>query len=134
MFRILLPRSVAGWTIAVFGVMAVFFGVVGLISPETVAAGAGFGDLDGAGRTFATASSMASLNMGVYYLVATATEWRPFFTFTVPFRLLTFTVFTGLVVTEAAPRAFFGVAAWEAVGAVATGLGLWFDARRRTTV
>ncbi|GAA0477235.1 hypothetical protein Aca07nite_85490 [Actinoplanes capillaceus] len=113
--------------------MAVFFGVAGLISPGTVAAGAGFGDLDGAGRTFATASSMASLNMGVYYLVATATEWRPFFMFTVPFRLLTFTVFTGLVVTDVAPGAFLGVAVWEAVGALATGLGLWFDARRRSS-
>ncbi|WP_433788706.1 hypothetical protein [Actinoplanes sp. CA-252034] len=127
-----LPRSVAGWTIAVFGLMAAVFGTVGLVSPQTVAAGAGFGALSGDGRVFATASSMASLNMGVYYLVATATEWRAFFRFTVPFRLLTFTVFTLLVVTEVAPAAFFGVAAWEAAGAIATGIGLLADRRRHT--
>ncbi|MEV0902732.1 hypothetical protein [Actinoplanes sp. NPDC049802] len=131
MFRILVPRSIAGWTIAVFGAMAAVFGVVGIASPATVAASVGYDSLDGAGRTFATASSMASLNMGVYYLVATATEWRPFFRFTVPFRLLTFTVFSSLVATGVAPGGFLGVAVWEAVGAVATGLGLWFDARRR---
>jgi hypothetical protein len=128
----MLPRSVAGWTIAVFGVMAAAFGAVGLVSPETVAAGAGFGTLSGDGRVFATASSMASLNMGVYYLVAAATEWRPFFRFTVPFRLLTFTVFSLLVITDVAPAQFFGVAAWEAAGAVATGLGLLADRRRHT--
>ena len=74
---------------------------------------------------------MASLNMGVYYLLAAATEWRPFFLFTVPFRLVTFTVFTTLVLTGVAPGRFFTVAAWEGIGAVVTGLALWWDARRR---
>lgn len=126
------PRSAAGWTITVFGAMAALFGVVGLLSPATVQASVGFGTVGPDGRTFMAASPMASLNMGVYYLVAAATEWRPFFRFTVPFRLLTFTVFTGLVVTDVAPGGFAGVAAWEAAGAIATGLGLWRDARRRT--
>jgi hypothetical protein len=70
---------------------------------------------------------MASLNMGVYYLVAVATSWRPFYLFTVPFRLLTFTVFTILVLAEVAPARFLGVAIWEGVGAVATGVALWFE-------
>ncbi len=85
-------------------------------------------------KTFMAASSMASLNMGVYYLVAVATEWRPFYLFTVIFRLVTFTVFTVLVVTDAAPARFFGVAAWEGLGAVATGVALWFERKRRTSV
>ncbi|PWU44077.1 hypothetical protein DLJ46_28025 [Micromonospora globispora] len=130
-----LPRSGAGWTIAVFGVLAVLLGALGLIWPETQLRLLGFevptqrapGDYTG---TFLTASSMASFNMGVYYLLATATEWRSFYRFTVVFRLVTFTVFSLAVLSEVAPGRFFGVALWEGVGAVATALGLWWDARR----
>ncbi|MER5336483.1 hypothetical protein [Micromonospora sp. NPDC002717] len=130
-----LPRSAAGWTIAVFGVLALLMGVVGLLWPETLLRLLGFevpatraaGDHAG---TFLLASSMASFNMGVYYLLATATEWRPFYRFTVVFRLVTFTVFAIAVLTDIAPGRFFGVAAWEGLGAVATAAGLWWDARR----
>jgi hypothetical protein len=124
---------------AVFGVLAIVLGVVGLVSPDTLLKLLGFEVLGdrAAGdytKTFMAASSMASLNMGVYYLVAVATEWRPFYLFTVIFRLVTFTVFTILVVTDAAPARFFGVAAWEGLGAVATGVALWFERNRRTSV
>jgi hypothetical protein len=129
--KILGPRSAAGWTIAVFGAMAAVFGVVGLISPGVVAGSAGFPELSTDGRVFVTASSMASLNMGVYYLLAAATEWRPFFRFTVPFRLLTTTVFSLLVITDVAPGAFLGVALWEGAGALATAAALAYDSRRR---
>lgn len=130
-----LPRSGAGWTIAVFGVLALLLGALGLIWPETQLRLLGFevpaqrapGDYTG---TFLTASSMASFNMGVYYLLATATEWRSFYRFTVFFRLVTFTVFSLAVLSEVAPDRFFGVALWEGLGAVATALGLWWDARR----
>ena len=134
-----LPRSPAGWTMAVFGVLAIIMGVVGLVSPDSLLKMLGFEVLGSrsAGdytKTFMAASSMASLNMGVYYLVAVATEWRPFYLFTVIFRLVTFTVFTILVLTDAAPARFFGVAAWEGLGAVATGVALWFERNRRTSV
>ncbi|WBB66001.1 hypothetical protein [Micromonospora sp. WMMD812] len=130
-----LPRTVAGWTIAVFGVLALVMGAVGLLWPEAMLRSLGFevpatralGDHTG---TFLLASSMASFNMGVYYLLATATEWRSFYRFTVVFRLVTFTVFTIAVLADIAPDRFFGVAAWEGLGAVATALGLWWDARR----
>ncbi|WP_446217378.1 hypothetical protein [Micromonospora sp. IBHARD004] len=130
-----LPRSGAGWTMAVFGVLALLLGALGLIWPEVQLRLLGFevpatrarGDYTG---TFLTASSMASFNMGVYYLLATATEWRPFYRFTVVFRLVTFTVFTIAVLSDVAPGRFFGVAAWEGLGAVATAVGLWWDARR----
>jgi len=132
-----LPRTAAGWTIAIFGIMALLSGVVGLVSPDSTLSGLGFETLApgerAAGdytRVFIAASSMASLNMGVYYLLAAATEWRPFFLFTVPFRLLTFTVFTALVLTDVAPGRFFTVAAWEGLGAVVTGLALLYDRRR----
>ncbi|MFG1891789.1 hypothetical protein ACGFIR_28440 [Micromonospora sp. NPDC049051] len=130
-----LPRSAAGWTIAVFGVLALLMGAIGLVWPEAllhllgleVPATRAPGDHTG---TFLTASSMASFNMGVYYLLATATEWRPFFRFTVVFRLVTFTVFSIAVLTDVAPGRFFGVAVWEALGAVATLVGLRWDDRR----
>ncbi|GGM59781.1 hypothetical protein GCM10011608_51100 [Micromonospora sonchi] len=130
-----LPRSVAGWTIAVFGVLALVMGAVGLLWPEALLAMLGFeipetrssGDYTG---VFMTASSMASFNMGVYYLLATATEWRAFYRFTVVFRLVTFTVFSLVVLADVAPGRFFGVALWEGLGAVATAAGLWWDARR----
>lgn len=136
MARRWVPRSVAGWTIAVFGVMAVLFGVFGLGSPETVLAMLGFEVLDPAARvtgdhtrTFMAAASMASFNMGVYYLLAAATEWRVFFRFTVAFRLLTWLVFSALVLLDVAPGRFVGVALWEAIGAVATGLALAYERR-----
>lgn len=129
-----LPRSAAGWTVAIFGLLALVVGAVGLIWPEALLRLLGFevlesrapGDYTG---TFLTASSMASFNMGVYYLLASATEWRAFYRFTVVFRLVTFTVFSIVVLADAAPGRFFGVAAWEALGALATAVGLWWDRR-----
>ncbi|GIG85182.1 hypothetical protein [Plantactinospora endophytica] len=132
-----LPSSAAGWTIAVFGALALLLGAVGLIRPETTLELLGFEVLRPAERavgdhtrTFVIASSMASFNMGVYYLLAAWQDWRPFFGFTVVFRLVTFTVFTVLVLTDAAPARFFGVALWEGLGAVATGAALWYDRHR----
>ncbi|WP_220091325.1 hypothetical protein [Actinoplanes lutulentus] len=121
--------------------MAALFGALGLALPSVVLDNMGLASIPANQRSqfdytrvFLAASSMASLNMGVYYVVAAATEWRPFFRFTVPFRLLTFTVFTALVVTEVAPSGFIGVALWEAAGAVVTGLALIYDARRAARV
>ncbi|WP_410814697.1 hypothetical protein [Micromonospora sp. 067-2] len=130
-----LPRSVAGWTIAVFGVLALVMGALGLLWPDAllrllgldVPATRSAGDHTG---TFLLASSMASFNMGVYYLLATVTEWRSFYRFTVVFRLVTFTVFSIAVLADIAPDRFFGVAAWEGLGALATAVGLRLDARR----
>jgi hypothetical protein len=131
------PRSVAGWTIAVFGLLAVVSGMIGLVRPDALLGALGFATPEPGSRAdgdhtrvFLAASSMASLNMGVYYLVAAATEWRPFFRFTVPFRLLTCAVFSILVATDVAPARVLGVAAWEGAGAVATGLALLHDRRR----
>jgi len=133
-----LPRSAAGWTIAAFGVIALVLGAVGLILPEAMLTLLGFTVTDPAERvvgdytrTFLAASSMASFNMGVYYLLAAVTDWRPFFRFTVFFRLLTCTVFSLLVVTDMAPVRFLGVAIWEGAGAVTTAVALWWEWRSR---
>ncbi|MDP9798277.1 hypothetical protein J2S43_006789 [Catenuloplanes nepalensis] len=133
-----LPRSIAGWTMAVFGILAIIMGATGLIRPESMLSSLGFEVVPAAERAagdytlvFIIASSMASFNMGIYYLVAVWTEWRAFYLFTVVFRLVTFTVFTTLVLTGEAPGRFFGVAAWEGIGALATGIGLWLDRRHR---
>ncbi|BCL14426.1 hypothetical protein [Micromonospora sagamiensis] len=130
-----LPRSAAGWTVAVFGGMALLSGVLGLLWPAALLGLLGLavppirasGDHTG---TFLVASSMAAFNMGVYYLLAAVSEWRSFFRFTVVFRLVTVTVFALVVAADIAPVGFLGVAAWEGLGALATALGLRADARR----
>ncbi|MFI8516292.1 hypothetical protein ACIGEZ_00465 [Streptomyces sp. NPDC085481] len=122
---------------AVFGVLAAVLGVVGLVSPDTMIRLMGFSPVPGASRAdgdhtlvFLTASSMAALNMGVYYVLAALADWKPFFRWTVPFRLLTCTVFTLAVVTGRAPSGFLGVGLWEGLGALTTGAALRYETRR----
>jgi hypothetical protein len=129
-----LPRSFSGWTIAVFGFLAFALGLLGLISPGTQLAMMGFEVLDErpAGdytAVFMAAASMAAVNMGVYYMFAASADYTPFFRWTVPFRLVTFTVFTLLVVTGTAPSGFFGVGLWEGLGAAITGYALWREGK-----
>ncbi|MGX1502909.1 UNVERIFIED_CONTAM: hypothetical protein RKD43_001534 [Streptomyces graminofaciens] len=132
-----LPRSPSGWTMAVFGVLAAVLGVVGLITPDALLASMGFEPVPDSRRAdgdhtlvFVTASSMAAVNMGVYYVLASLADWKPFFRWTVPFRLLTCTVFLLAVIGGRAPSGFLGVGLWEGLGAVATGLALRFERGR----
>ncbi|WP_409475085.1 hypothetical protein [Streptomyces sp. HC307] len=122
---------------AVFGVLAAALGTVGLISPDTLLTLMGLTPVAGSGRAeadhtlvFLTASSMAALNMGVYYVLASLSDWKAFFRWTVPFRLLTCTVFTLAVISGRAPTAFLGVGLWEGLGAVATGAALRYERQR----
>ncbi|MFJ3901801.1 hypothetical protein [Streptomyces sp. NPDC090025] len=122
---------------AVFGVLAAALGVVGLVSPAATIGLMGLTPLPAGSRAegdhtllFLTASSMAALNMGVYYVLAALADWRAFFRWTVPFRFLTFTVFTVSVLIDRAPAGFLAVGAWEGLGALATALALRADARR----
>lgn len=129
-----LPRSLSGWTMAVFGLLAAALGIVGIVSPAVQLSLLGFARPDhrAAGDhtlVFLTASSMAALNMGVYYVLAALADWRAFFRWTVPFRLLTFAVFTTAVVVGRAPSGFLGVGVWEGVGALVTGAALWYEGR-----
>lgn len=127
-------RNLSGWTIFIFGVLALLLGLAGLIQPEITLNLLGLEVLDRADRAvgdftvmFLTASSMASFNMGVYYVLAALTNTKRFYWWTVPFRIVTFTVFTLAVVNELAPQAFIGVAVWELVGALATGAALFYE-------
>jgi len=127
-------RSASGWTMFVFGVMAFVFGVVGLVTPETFLSLLGFEIVERSQRlagdytlTFMAASSMASFNIGVYYVLAALNDLKQFYLWTVPFRAVTFTVFTMLVLTGFAPARFVSVGAWELTGAIATGLALYFE-------
>ncbi|WP_433549609.1 hypothetical protein ACQPZG_30490 [Streptomyces sp. CA-294286] len=123
---------------AVFGLLATSLGVVGLVAPDAQLALMGFAPEPGSAPrsesdhtlTFLTASSMAAVNMGVYYVLAALADWKPFFRWTVPFRLLTCTVFVLAVLTGRAPAGFLGVAVWEGAGALATAAALRRESRR----
>lgn len=130
-------RNLSSLTMLLFGVLAALLGLVGLIRPEFTLQLLGFPVLDRTVRAagdytllFITASSMASLNMGIYYMLASLNNLKTFYTWTVPFRLVTFTVFTLAVVSGLAPLGFIGVGVWELLGAVATGLALLYERRR----
>jgi hypothetical protein len=129
-------RDASGWTIFIFGVLAFVFGLIGLIRPEIVLSVLGFEMIDRAERAvsdytivFITASSMASFNIGIYYILAAWNDVKIFYRWTVPFRILTFIVFTTLVVSNIAPQRFIGVGIWELVGALATGIALYFETK-----
>jgi uncharacterized membrane protein HdeD (DUF308 family) len=124
-------RDASGWTMFIFGVLALLLGLLGLIRPELLLSILGFTVLDRAARAagdytlvFMTAASMASFNIGVYYVLAALNDLKPFYRWTVPFRCVTFIVFTIAVFTQLAPARFIAVGAWELAGAIATGLAL----------
>ena len=124
-------RDASGWTMFVFGVLAFLLGLIGLIRPEILLSVLGFEVVGRAQRAasdytivFMMASSMASLNMGVYYVLAALNDVKIFYRWTIPFRVVTFAVFTAIVMAGIAPKPFFGVGAWELVGALATGIAL----------
>lgn len=130
-------RNLSSLTMLIFGLLALLFGVVGLLSPATMLQAMNLQVLDMAQRTegdytlmFLTASSMASFNMGVYYILASLNNLKIFYRWTVPFRVVTFTVFTLAVMRGIAPSGFIAVGAWELIGAILTGLALWYESSR----
>jgi len=130
-------RDASDWTIFIFGILAFLLGLVGLIRPEILLSILGFEVVERALRsssdytiTFMTASSMASFNMGIYYMLASLNDIKAFYRWTVPFRTLTFIVFSTIVFLGIAPQKFIGVAVWELVGAIATGIALSRENRK----
>jgi hypothetical protein len=130
-------RDASGWTMFIFGVMAFLLGLLGLIRPEILLSILGFSVLDRASRvagdytiTFMIASSMASFNIGIYYILAVLNDVKQFYKWTVPFRGVTFTVFMVAALTGVAPIRFIGVGLWELAGAAATGIALWHENRK----
>lgn len=104
-------RDSSGWTMFIFGVLALLLGLLGLIRPEILLSILGFSSLDRTTRVagdytlvLMIASLMASVNVGIYYVLAALIDMKPFYSWTMPFRC---------------------VAAWELTGATATGSTLW---------
>jgi len=131
-------RDASGWTMFIFGLLALLLGLIGLIRPEFLLSLLGFDVLERAQRSasdytivFMTASSMASFNIGIYYILAALSDIKVFYRWTVPFRVLTFLVFSTVVINGIAPTRFFAVGAWELTGAIATGLALYFENKKK---
>lgn len=130
-------RDASGWTMFIFGVLALLLGIIGVIRPEILLSILGFEVIERTQRAasdytivFMTASSMASFNMGIYYIFAALNDVKIFYRWTVPFRGVTFLVFTSLVLFGIAPQRFLGVGIWELTGAIATGIALYLEMPR----
>lgn len=124
-------RDASGWTIFIFGILALLSGLIGLLRPELLLTILGLSVLPREIRSagdytliFLIASAMASFNIGVYYILAALNNLKPFYNWTVYFRMLTFIVFTTSVMTGMAPGRFLAVGIWELTGALATGFAL----------
>lgn len=131
-------RDASGWTIFIFGALAFLFGLIGLIRPEIFLSILGFEMIERAQRSagdytivFLTASSMASFNIGIYYILAALNDIKIFYRWTVPFRTLTFIVFTSIVISGIAPPKFLGIGLWELIGALSTGIALYIEGRKK---
>jgi hypothetical protein len=130
-------KDTSGWTMFIFGVLALLLGILGLLRPELLLSALGFSVLERAARAagdytlvFMTASSMASFNIGAYYILAAMNDLKPFYKWTVPYRCLTFLVFTTVTLIGLAPTRFILVGAWELTGAIATGLALRAESKK----
>ena len=124
-------KDASGWTMFAFGAIALLLGFLGLLRPELILSIFGFPVLERASRAagdytlvFTIAASMASFNIGIYYILAALKDLKPFYKWTVPYRCLTFIVFTTVVLTGLAPTRFIAAGLWELTGAIATGLAL----------
>ena len=133
-----LRNNVARLTMFIFGLLAFVLGVIGLKSPKTLLKQMGFTAVSPQDRAehdythvFVMTSSMASTNMGVYYMLAALLNVRQFFTWTVPFRVVTFIVFTTAVLKKQAPLKFITVPVWELTGALLTGWALWSEKKTK---
>jgi hypothetical protein len=131
-------RDASGWTMFIFGALALLLGLIGLIRPEILLSILGFEVIGRAQRAasdytivFMTAASMASFNMGVYYVLASLNDVKIFYRWTVPFRVVTFAVFTTIVIAGIAPKSFFGVGLWELTGALATWIALNIESSKK---
>lgn len=134
-------RNLSSISMFIFGVLALALGILGIVRPEATLALLNFEVLDPSQRAtgdysivFLVASSMASVNMGVYYILASLYNVQIFYKWTVPFRIVTFVIFTGAVLRGIAPLGFIGVGLWELTGAVFTGLALLYEHNRKTKI
>ena len=133
-------RDASGWTMFIFGILAIVLGLIGLIRPEILLSLLGFAVIERGQRAaddytlvFMIASSMASFNIGIYYVLAAWNDVKQLYRWTVPFRILTFLVFTTTVLNGLAPNRFLLVGTWELLGALSTGMALYIDDKKKGT-
>jgi hypothetical protein len=126
--------ELSSWTILLFGVMAFVSGIIGIFKPNTLLKQMNFETTTAATRksydytmTFMIASSVASTNMGAYYILAALSNIQQFYMWTVPFRIFTFIVFTWSVRAKIAPSGFIIVAITELIGSLATFAALVYE-------
>lgn len=131
-------RDASGWTIFIFGILAFLLGLIGLIRPEVLLSLLGFEVVERTQRAagdytlvFMIASSMASFNIGIYYVLAAINDVKIFYRWTVPFRVVTFVIFTTVVMMGIAPTRFLGVGIWELIGALSTGIALYIENKKK---
>ncbi len=137
-FSLSKPQGVTAWVFWIFGVLALLLGLVGIIYPEALLMQLGFVIQPRALRpetdytlVFITASSMASFNMGAYYMFAAQTNTVKFYFWTIPFRFVTVTVFSLLIIRGWAPISFFVIPLWEFLGALTTAWAIWYEFYRK---
>lgn len=130
-------QNPSSWTIFIFGLLAFLLGGMGLLNPDLTLRQLGFAVVDKTLRqphdytlVFIMASSMASFNIGIYYMLAALNNMKAFYRWTVPFRTLTFILFTSSVLTGYAPTRFLAVPIWEFIGAISTGVALYYEQKR----
>ena len=130
-------RDASGWTMFIFGVLALLLGLVGIIRPELLLSILGFTVIGRSAHppgdytlVFMIASAMASFNIGAFYILAALNDLKPFYKWTAIFRCITPVVFPIAVLKGLAPTRFLGVAAWELAGALATGYTLGQENRK----
>ena len=63
-------------------------------------------------------------------MLAAFNDVKAFYRWTVPFRVVTFAVFTTIVIAGIAPKFFLGIGAWELAGAIATGIALGKEVKK----
>jgi len=125
------PPNYSRYTILVFGLMAFVVGAAGLLWPSFTMKAVGFpSSMVDSSECWPhwMAVSIAATNMGAYYILAARANVKAFFRWTVPFRMLTCTVFAWAVFSGKAPASpYLTTSIVEGLGALSTGLALWYE-------
>jgi hypothetical protein len=127
-------RNVSSLVMLISGIAALLVGVIGVVEPGVVLSLLGLEVVDGSQRAshdytliFILASYTVSMNVGVYYTLAALSNLKEFYSWTVAFRCVTFVLFTVGVLSGYMPTSLLIVAFWEFVGAIATGIALYYE-------
>ena len=127
-------RNVSSLVMLISGIVALLLGVIGIVEPDVVLRLSGFEVVENSERAshdytliFILASSVVSMNIGVYYTLAALSNLKEFYGWTVAFRCVTFILLAVGVLSGYAPAGLLIVAFWELAGAIATGIALYYE-------